>query len=52
MNKDELNLLLDTINNPIIGKALLTTFHKLNYGGYKKHYAQLVVDQTVILFLI
>ena len=36
MNKEELNLLLDTINNPVIGKALLTTFHKLNYGGYKK----------------
>ena len=31
MNKEELNLLLDRINNPIIGKALLTTFHKLNY---------------------
>ena len=36
MNKEELNLLLDRINNPVIGKALLTTFHKLNYGGYKK----------------
>ena len=36
MNKEELNLLLDTINNPVIGKSLLTTFHKLNYGGYKK----------------
>lgn len=36
MNKDELNLLLDKIDNPIIGKALLTTFHKLNYSGYKK----------------
>ena len=36
MNKEELNLLLDKINNPIIGKAILTTFHKLNYGGYKK----------------
>ena len=36
MNKEELNLLLDTINNPVIGKALLTTFHKLNYEGYKK----------------
>ena len=36
INKEELNLLLDTINNPVIGKALLTTFHKLNYGGYKK----------------
>lgn len=36
MNKEELNLLLDRINNPVIGKALLTTFHKLNHGGYKK----------------
>ena len=36
MNKEELNLLLDTINNPVIGKALITTFHKLNYSGYKK----------------
>ena len=36
MNKEELNLLLDRINNPVIGKALLTTFHKLNYSGYKK----------------
>ena len=36
MNKEELNLLLDRINNPIIGKALITTFHKLNYSGYKK----------------
>ena len=36
MNKDELNLLLDKINNPVIGKALLTTFHKLNYCNYKK----------------
>ena len=36
MNKDDLNRLLDTIENPTIGKALLTTFHKLNYCGYKK----------------
>ena len=36
MNTNELNLLLDKINNPVIGKALITTFHKLNYGGYKK----------------
>ena len=35
MNKEELNLLLDTINNPVIGKALLTTFHKLNYSWLK-----------------
>ena len=36
MNKEELNLLLDRINNPVIGKTLLTTFHKLNCCGYKK----------------
>ena len=36
MDKYELNYLLDTIDNPIIGKALLTTFHKLNYCIYKK----------------
>ena len=36
MNKDKLNLLLDKIENPTIGKALLTTFHKLNCCGYKK----------------
>lgn len=40
MNKEELNLLLDKMDNPTIGKALLTTFHKLNYEGYKKYYAQ------------
>ena len=31
-----LNNILDELNNPVIGKALLTTFHKLNYCGYKK----------------
>ena len=36
MNVNELNKLLDTINNPVIGKAFLTTFHKLNCSGYKK----------------
>lgn len=36
MNKDDLNYLLDIIDNPTIGKGLITTFHKLNYGGYKK----------------
>ena len=40
MDKYELNYLLDTIDNPIIGKTLLTTFHKLNYCVYKKRYAQ------------
>ena len=36
MNKEELNCLLDKIDNLTIGKALLTTFHKLNCCGYKK----------------
>ena len=36
MNIYELNNLLSTIKNPIIGKALLTTYHKLNNCGYKK----------------
>ena len=30
MNKEELNNLLSNIKNPTIGKALLTTYHKLN----------------------
>ena len=29
-NIKELNTMLDTIKNPIVGKALLTTYHKLN----------------------
>ena len=33
---DYKNKILDTINNPVIGKALMTTFHKLNCCGYKK----------------
>ena len=36
MNKNELNLLLENIKNPIIGKSLITTFHKLNYDKYNK----------------
>ena len=36
MNIEELNNLLSTIKNPTIGKALLTTYHKLNNCGYKK----------------
>ena len=36
MNHKELNAILDSIKNPIIGKALLTTYHKLNNCGYKK----------------
>ena len=36
MNKEELNNLLSTIKNPTIGKALLTTYHKLNNCYYKK----------------
>ena len=41
MNKEELNLLIDRINNPVIGKALITTFHKLNYGCYKKAFCSI-----------
>ena len=54
MNKDELNLLLDKINNPVIGKALLTTFHKLNYEGYKKVLCSISggADSDVILDLV
>lgn len=36
MDINELNNLLDTIKNPIIGKALLTTYHKLNNCNYNK----------------
>ena len=36
MDKYELNNLIDKIDNPIIGKSLFTTFHKLNYCVYKK----------------
>ena len=36
MNKDDLNKLLEIIENPIVGKAFLTAFHKLNCSGYKK----------------
>ena len=36
MNIEELNNLLSIIKNPTIGKALLTTYHKLNNCGYKK----------------
>ena len=36
MNIEELNNLLSTIKNPTIGKALLTTYHKLNNCNYKK----------------
>ena len=36
MNVNELNQLLSIIKNPIIGKALLTTYHKLNNCNYKK----------------
>ena len=36
MNVEELNNLLSTIKNPTIGKALLTTYHKLNNCKYKK----------------
>ena len=36
MNIEELNNLLSIIKNPTIGKALLTTYHKLNNCHYKK----------------
>lgn len=36
MDMDELNSMLAKIRNPVVGKALLTTYHKLNYSGYKK----------------
>ena len=36
MTIEELNNLLSSIKNPTIGKALLTTYHKLNNCGYKK----------------
>ena len=54
MNKEELNLLLDSINNPVIGKALLTTFHKLNYEGYKKVLCSISggSDSDIVLDLI
>ena len=54
MNNDELNLLLDTINNPIIGKALITTFHKLNYCGYKKVLCSISggADSDILLDLV
>ena len=35
-NVEELNKVLDNIKNPVVGKALLTTYHKLNNCGYKK----------------
>ena len=36
MNIEELNNLLSIIKNPTIGKALLTTYHKLNNCNYNK----------------
>ena len=36
MTIEELNNLLSTIKNPTIGKAFITTYHKLNNCGYKK----------------
>ena len=36
MNIEELNNLLSNIKNPTIGKAILTTYHKLNNCNYKK----------------
>lgn len=36
MNLNELNIMLEQLKNPVVGKALLTTYHKLNHGNYKK----------------
>lgn len=36
MNNNELNNLLDNIKNPVIGKAIMTTYHKLNNCNYSK----------------
>ena len=36
MTIEELNNLLSAIKNPTIGKAILTTYHKLNNCNYKK----------------
>ena len=54
MNKDDLNYLLDIIDNPTVGKALLTTFHKLNYSGYKKALCSISggADSDVILDIV
>ena len=45
-----LNNILDELNNPVIGKALLTTFHKLNYCGYKKPYVLYLVEVIAIRY--
>ena len=54
MDKYELNYLLDTIDNPIIGKALLTTFHKLNYCIYKKALCSISggADSDIVLDIV
>ena len=54
MNKYELNNLLDKIDNHIIGKALLTTFHKLNYWNYKKALCSISggADSDIVLDLV
>lgn len=54
ISKQELNLLLDSINNPIIGKSILTTYHKLNYKGYKKALCSISggSDSDVIIDLV
>ena len=54
MDKYELNNLLDKIDNPIIGKALLTTFHKLNYCNYKKALCSISggADSDIILDIV
>ena len=54
MDKYELNNLLDKIDNPIIGKSLLTTFHKLNYCNYKKALCSISggADSDIVLDLV
>ena len=54
MKLEELNNLLSTIKNPTIGKALLTTYHKLNNCHYKKVLCSISggSDSDVILDLL
>ena len=35
-NYNDLNYLLSSIENEVVGKAFLTTFHKLYLGAYEK----------------
>lgn len=53
-NKNELNNILNSISNERIGKALLTTFHKLNMCGYNKVLASISggSDSDIILDML